>query len=144
MSQITTPRKGSESGEQMRLSPHMKEAWRVGSLILVNRESRRLRRKEQTMSKQLSLFGNTVLYDNLARKKRNSKLRWEYAFQKWSNEQFMAGRSTEGICGYGSMCDWCEDNSYGRPCVRALNKMCREKGIEIDYESRDFEKIWRM
>lgn len=100
------------------------------------------------MGKQLSLLGDAVLYDNLARKKkRNSKLRWENAFQKWSDDHGITEQSrTEdwGCCGYGSMCDWCEDNSYGRPCVRALNKMCREKGIEIDYESRDFEKIWRM
>lgn len=34
------------------------------------------------------------------------------------------------------------DNSYGRPCVRALNAMCREKNITIDYENYDFEEIW--
>ena len=76
-----------------------------------------------------------------AKKKRN----WENAFQKWSNEQFIGdGINDYGCCGYGSMCDWCEDNSYGRPCVRALNAMCREKGIRIDYSNRNFEEIWRM
>ena len=40
------------------------------------------------------------------------------------------------------MCDYCEDNSYGRPCVRALNEMCREKGIAIDYDNRNYEDIW--
>lgn len=33
-------------------------------------------------------------------------------------------------------------NSYGRPCVRALNAMCREKRITIDYEKRNYEEVW--
>lgn len=72
------------------------------------------------------------------------KRRWENAFQKWSDEHGMNIDNTEdyGCCGYGAMCEWCEDNSYGRPCVRALNAMCREKGIHLNYESRDFVKVW--
>lgn len=74
-----------------------------------------------------------------------AKRRWENAFQKWSDKHGMNTDNTEdyGCCGYGAMCDWCEDNSYGRPCVRALNKMCREKGIYLNYESRDFVKVWQ-
>ena len=73
------------------------------------------------------------------------KRRWENAFQKWSDKQGIEGDGTEdyGCCGYGSMCDWCTDNSYGRPCVRALNAMCREKRIQIDYTDYDFKKVWR-
>lgn len=70
------------------------------------------------------------------------KRKWENAFQKWSNSQFEDGYTSLGKCGYGSMCDWCEDNSYGRPCVRALNKMLREKLMTIDYTDFDFTKIW--
>ena len=75
------------------------------------------------------------------------KRKWENAFQKWSDKHglFSAGFiqvEDWGCCGYGSMCDWCTDNSYGRPCVRALNAMCREKNIKIDYTDYDFEKIW--
>ena len=70
------------------------------------------------------------------------KRKWENAFQKWSTEQFLDGLVEYGACGYGSMCDWCEDNSYGRPCVRALNAMCREKHIAINYTDYDFEKVW--
>ena len=72
------------------------------------------------------------------------KRRWENAFQKWSNEQALDGYTPLGCCGYGSMCDWCKDNSYGRPCVRALNAMCREKNISIDYDDMDFESVWNM
>ena len=74
-----------------------------------------------------------------------AKRKWENAFQKWSNEhgiEAVEHIESYGCCGYGSMCDWCEDNSYGRPCVRALNKMCRERRNEIDYADRDFERIW--
>jgi len=72
------------------------------------------------------------------------KRKWENAFQRWSNEQFIGdGINDYGCCGYGSMCDWCTDNSYGRPCVRALNAMRREKRIQIDYTDYDFEKVWR-
>jgi len=107
------------------------------------------------MSEQMSMFppladGEDVedlkrqvkLFQEYANKKRN----WENAFQKWSNEHGMQEDCIEswGACGYGSMCDWCDDNSYGRPCVRALNAMCREKHINIDYSDRDFAKIWDM
>lgn len=73
------------------------------------------------------------------------KRKWENAFQKWSNDCGVCPNSTfsYGCCGYGSMCDWCKANDYGRPCVRALNAMCREKNIKIDYTDYDFEKIWR-
>lgn len=73
------------------------------------------------------------------------KRKWENAFQKWSDNHGIESDNTKdwGCCGYGSMCDWCKDNDYGRPCVRALNAMCREKRIHIDYSDFDFEKVWR-
>ena len=97
------------------------------------------------MSEQLTLLEQAVQSDNLRKKKQNAKRRWEYAFQKWSDGHGIDGDNTKdyGCCGYGSMCDWCTDNSYGRPCVRALNAMCREKRIEIDYSDYDFKKVWR-
>lgn len=96
------------------------------------------------MSKQLTLFEKAMLSDNLKKLHRNAKRRWEYAFQKWSDDNGMDGAEDYGCCGYGSMCDWCTDNSYGKPCVRALNAMCREKRIKIDYTNYDFEKIWKI
>lgn len=77
-------------------------------------------------------------FENYHKLKRN----YENAFQKWSNQQSQDGYTSLGKCGYGSMCEWCEDNSFGRPCVRALNAMLREKGKKIDYRERNFEKIW--
>lgn len=84
-------------------------------------------------NQQMTLLSEAWKSDNMAKKKNNAKRKWENAFQKWSNYI---------CCGYGSMCDWCTDNSYGRPCVRALNAMCREKRIQIDYSDFDFRKIW--
>lgn len=75
---------------------------------------------------------------NIKDKKRN----WENGFQKWSNKQAQDGTNSFGVCGYGSMCDYCEDNTYGRPCVRALNKMCREKWLYIDYSKMTYEEVW--
>lgn len=95
------------------------------------------------MSEQLSLLEKAMLSDNLAKKEKSVKRKWEYAFQKWSDEHGIDGDDDLGCCGYGSMCDWCTDNSYGKPCVRALNAMCRAKRIKIDYTDRDFEKVWR-
>lgn len=78
--------------------------------------------------------------------KQNDKQKksWENGFQRWSNKQFDEHPHDQplGCCGWGSMCDYCEDNSYGRPCVRALNEMCRTNGISIDYSKRNYEDIW--
>lgn len=68
------------------------------------------------------------------------KRRWENAFQRWSNEISQDGSTPLGKCGFGNICDYCKDNDKGRPCVRALNAMCREKRIEIDYTDRNFER----
>lgn len=107
------------------------------------------------MSEQITFLGEEYMTDEqiadlerqvecfkeYEKKKRN----WENGFQRWSDQHGMEMNNTTsyGCCGYGSMCDYCEDNSYGRPCVRALNKMCREKGIYPNYASQDFVKVWR-
>lgn len=95
-------------------------------------------------SEQLTLLSFAAESDGLKKKKQSVKRKWENAFQKWSNYMGLGEGSKNGCgcCGYGSMCDWCTDNSYGRPCVRALNAMCREKGIVIDYTDYDFKKVW--
>lgn len=77
-------------------------------------------------------------------KRPDDKLRrkWENGFQRWSNKALLDGGTPNGACGYGSMCDYCEDNSRGRPCVRALNAMIREKRLSIDYEKTTYEEAW--
>ena len=76
-------------------------------------------------------------------KKDNSKrCNWERAFQKWSDTQSEDGTEAYGSCGWGAMCDYCDGDFNGKTCVRALNDMCRDNGITINYDNRDFEKVW--
>lgn len=67
---------------------------------------------------------------------------WENRFQRWSNNQSQDGYTSIGICGYSDICDYCKDNTYGHPCVRALNAMIKEKQLKIDYSNADFFNIW--
>ena len=77
---------------------------------------------------------------------RKDKRNWENAFQKWSDKRSQDGIDPTGVCGYGIICDYCTGNDYGKPCVRALNRMCRERGIlGINYSDRSeeyFEEVW--
>jgi hypothetical protein len=94
-----------------------------------------------TKEKQYDIFGNLVSVEvkpKINKQKRN----WENRFQRWSNNQFHEGRTGYGACGYGSMCDYCEDMTYGRPCVRALNEMLREMNTALNYTKRTFEEVW--
>lgn len=90
--------------------------------------------------KQIDIFGNQIVRTSTTEKK--VKRNWEIYFQAWSNEQMQDGTTPLGKCGYGSICDYCEDNTYGRPCVRALNAMLRDKRITIDYKTKSFQEVW--
>ena len=78
--------------------------------------------------------------DNSAK---NVKLRWENGFQRWSDEQ-ASGNDYYGKCGYSDICDYCIDNTKGSPCVRALNEMCRDRNIKLDYTKKDYTEIWDL
>lgn len=93
------------------------------------------------MNEQIRLFEDESNTQSKAEEKK--KRNWENRFQNWSNNEALDNdTSINGKCGYGSMCDYCSDNSYGRPCVRALNAMCREKGIYLNYDLMNFEDVW--
>ena len=89
----------------------------------------------------INLFGES--YSDAPKKRQKKpnpqKRAWENAFQKWCDDNGADGLTYFGACGYGEICDYCKDNDKGRPCVRALNARCRDKGIEIDYSDRNFE-----
>lgn len=88
-----------------------------------------------------TLFNEAYTEPQKNKKLRNNIRRaWENAFQRWSDKQSQDGTTHFGRCGYGRICDYCTDSDKGRPCVRALNAMAREKHIEIDYSVRDFER----
>lgn len=94
------------------------------------------------MAEQFNIFGEAEEPTKPKPKIDKQKRNWEGRFQRWSNKEFQDGRNGFGACGYGSMCDYCENNDYGRPCVRALNEMCRAKNIKINYEHQSFEDAW--
>ena len=97
--------------------------------------------KEYMTNEQIAdLVRQVECFKDYEKTKRN----WENGFQRWSDKHGMEKNNTTsyGCCGYGSMCDYCEDNSYGRPCVRALNAMIRDKHMKIDYNDRNYERIW--
>lgn len=72
---------------------------------------------------------------------RNAKKRkWQNAFQAYSDKMFQEPTTPSGKCGYMSFCDYCADNSYGRPCVRAFNEWARVNHIQVDYDDFDFSK----
>lgn len=88
---------------------------------------------------QIAMWGDTL--ENIqAEAAKKMKRNWENAFQRWSNKHSQDGTTPLGCCGYGGICDYCEDNHIGRPCVRALNAKAREKRIDIDYNDRNFER----
>ena len=89
-----------------------------------------------------NLFGELV--DDKPKRKvpDKAKRNWQLRFQHWSDEISMDGTTSLGKCGYGKICDYCTDNHYGNPCVRALNCMLREKGLTVDYNSADYEDVW--
>jgi hypothetical protein len=94
----------------------------------------------------LTMADQMQLYDTSEKQSSNNtgkaKRKWENGFQRWSNRHSADGGSSFGCCGFGSMCDYCDDNSYGRPCVRSLNAMIREKRLKIDYEKTGYEEVW--
>ena len=94
------------------------------------------------MNAQIDIFGNAVEIAPKRSTVDKQKRNWERAFQKWSDKNQTESSDIYGKCGCGTICDYCDDNTYGRPCVRALNQMCREKRIRIDYSKREFENIW--
>ena len=94
-------------------------------------------------NEMMNLFGEGYL--ELPKKERKpkdpQKKSWENGFQKWSNKESIDGTTHYGACGFGGICDYCEDNSFGRPCVRALNLMCRDKFLSIDYSDKSKENF---
>ena len=91
--------------------------------------------------KQIDLFGNEYKPIRPCNKERT---KWNRAFQKWSDTESQDGTTSNGKCGYGSMCDYCEGYIYGNPCIRALNNMLKELQLSINYTNRTEEYFFRI
>ena len=95
------------------------------------------------MAEQYDLFGGCQEIPTKPKPKNyKQKRNWENRFQRWSNKMAEDSTIPEGKCGYGLPCDYCSDNDYGRPCVRALNEYLRITDKKIDYEKTSFEDVW--
>lgn len=92
-----------------------------------------------TTGKQMSLLGD-IPKDEQAKTKRRIKEKWQRAFQAYSDKMAQVSTTASGKCGYMNFCDYCEDNSYGRPCVRAFGEWACENNIEVDYTDFDFTR----
>ena len=91
------------------------------------------------MSEQTTLFD---VGSQKATPEQKQKRNWENAFQRWIGKEWLDETTPYGMCGFGAICDFCKDMDKGRPCIRALNAMCRELKIVIDYSNRDFRLAW--
>ena len=78
--------------------------------------------------------------DESVKLRRKQRLAWENGFQAYSDKMWQDETTPSGKCGYMSFCDYCEDNSYGRPCVRAFNQYIKDRNITVDYSDTDYDK----
>ena len=85
-----------------------------------------------------------ALYAEEPKKRKPDKTRrnWEDRFQRWCNAASQESGQPTGKCGYSYICDYCTDPAVGRPCVRALNALCRDCGITIDYGKQSYSDAW--
>lgn len=89
-----------------------------------------------------NLFGKEYEYPIIKKPVNKEKRNWENRFQRWIDKEWQDETTPTGMCGFGAICDYCKDNDKGRPCVRALNLMCKEENKHIDYTKTDYEKAW--
>ena len=89
-----------------------------------------------------NLFGEEYEYPIIKKPVNKEKRNWENRFQRWIDKEWQDETTPTGMCGFGAICDYCKDNDKGRPCVRALNLMCKEENKHIDYTKNDYEKAW--
>lgn len=91
-----------------------------------------------------NLFGEPCVFPPPKKKTPIDKIRrnWQERFQRWCNNESQDELTSVGICGYSDLCDYCKDNTFGKPCVRALNALLKEKNVTIDYNNADFNDVW--
>jgi len=88
-------------------------------------------------------YKEEAYYEKERRKKENIKRRWENGYQKWCNKMSQSKEDKPlGCCCCGAACGYCIDNHIGRPCVRALNELCRMNNLKIDYTKTSYEDAW--
>lgn len=93
------------------------------------------------MKNQISMFGKSP--PNPKNQEKHKVAKWRKALQKYCDEQAREVGKDTGYCACGNMnyCNLCKDSSKPNPCVKAIKEWCDLRGIKIDYENYDFEKL---
>lgn len=87
-----------------------------------------------------------IRVDETANKNRKLRLKWRKGMQEYCDKASTSDRAERTgycVCGYMSFCDYCKAglrNSYSRACVNAIEDMCSEHRISLDYARADYEK----
>lgn len=69
--------------------------------------------------------------------------KWRNALQKYCDDQARDKGETTGycVCGWMKYCDLCRGSDKTNACVKAIKEWCDIRGIKIDYNDYDFEKL---
>lgn len=99
------------------------------------------------MSEQITLFGENIPAKRSRSAEQKAKRNFLARFQRWSDKMMDVPTTSEGKCGYGKPCDYCVNDIYTSKwargaCSRALNRMIKETGIQIDYETAEPSDVW--
>ena len=94
------------------------------------------------MGEVQTTFPIDVPVDEKGLQSKKAKRRWERAFQSWSDDIAQNPVTPLGKCGYGEICDHCEDSSFKNPCVKALHNFQKATHYIVDYENKDYESVW--
>lgn len=73
---------------------------------------------------------------------KNDVRKWRKGLERYCSRNAVKCRP-DGycLCGYMSYCCHCRMGSDKYACVKAIVKLCREKGIVIDYHNRDYKSL---
>jgi hypothetical protein len=93
------------------------------------------------MSDQITLFGENIPAKRSRSAEQKAKRNFLARFQRWSDKRADDPTTSEGKCGYGKPCDYCVNDSPN-PCSRALNRMIKETGVTINYETAEPSDVW--
>mgnify|MGYP006981641193 CR=1 FL=1 len=86
---------------------------------------------------------SNIRVDETANKNRKNRSKWRNGMQAYCDRQQINGRADKDgwcACGYMNMCYYCNGADITKACVDAIEEMCYEKKISIEYSRTDYEK----
>lgn len=86
---------------------------------------------------------SNIRVDETANKNRKNRSKWRKGMQAYCDRQQINGRADKDgwcACGYMGICYYCNGSDMAKACVDAIEEMCYERGISIDFSRTDYEK----